>query len=295
MTAGMLGLIFQGAAEGTLLTAAAAGVVWIAAGSFIWSSFPETGNTGRLMLIAAGLFAAVFLSALGASFRECWPTAGNSTFLWWAVLVMAAVSASRGKNKACCPGGPLVWIIGLLLTGILIAAVRQYRSFSLNMQIKWKMPHRSLLLAILLFIPAAGLKSKKVSLPKTVLWGIPILTAVTPFLSAVLLPEKIREGRMMYFSRCLHLDGIAERFEALVSAGLTMSVFAAGSLVLCFAGEEIRKRRPSFTQKGIWLIAVFSAALNMYPEIEEYCSGIAAVIGAILTLYAAYKNNVKKW
>lgn len=201
--------------------------------------------TSVLLMIGVGLLGRCSKWAAGwvLLVQKCWSAVVVGTFLQWSsgywvslpfgtvaplmllVLVWWTVSV---QGKAPRIGCVLLWPIAILLGAVLLSGISEVRWEYLKPN--WKMTDLTLL--ALLLIPAKSAKGTS-WLPAA---GLSVSIVATGVLS-VGVADAAASG-IYELSRSLSLLGVAERFESLVAAAMTLGFYSASCYLLEEGNEE---------------------------------------------------------
>lgn len=216
-------------AEGTLCSAA----VWL-----VW----RFGGEGGRALRAIGMV--VVLGALMKDAAECW-RGDNYPAVPLILLILAAWSAWKGPSAAARTACVLFWAVLFIFIVVFASGIQA-------VELEWLMPDwkgTDWRTPILLLIPAAAVPL----LEKEGRWRprllLPALFAVgaSAITAGVLSPGLAQELEMPFYemSRSLDLFGVAKRFEAVISAAMTVGWFSLMSLTLTLVANAAKQRAKS--------------------------------------------------
>lgn len=177
------------------------------------------------------LLLSVILGVLCRYAVQSWPKGGHPV-VSIIILVMAVWSAWKGTAAAARVGCVLFWIVLLLYLVLLGAGVK-------DIQIRWLIPTKgdvNSIGGILLLTPAVAalhLNRSEVIKPRLLLIAVFCITA-SAITAGVLSPAvaKGTENAFYEMTRSLNLLGQARRFEAVLSAGMTLGWFSLINLYL---------------------------------------------------------------
>lgn len=236
----------------------------------------DFGNLLRWgQLIVLSMVAGIFSSEVSA----CWGEESMSMPL--VLLALAALSASntaQNAGRVCCCVGWVAAIIYALALGVGIKNIEWTRLTEMGYC------HEMIIVAFLL--PALGLllpadRAKGISIMGMVLFGAVISILCFGTLSA----DGVMEADLpiYQYSKSLTMLGIAERFEAVASAALTLGLFCTLSLILSAAEGMIKHGA---------VIAATIAAINI--QINNVFVSIMAVFAWIILPLIIKAKKVKK-
>lgn len=244
------------AAMAAPLARAAAGYTWPAVltvgGITLFLSWWLAKYTAELkpwLVILQGLWASVIVSELLWWIGDCWPGHNSAKAAPLILLALAAWPASGGEGRAARVGCTLVWPVGFLLGAVLLSALPEVKAE--NLLPFWGMRDASLIPVLLL--PVLYGKGKKGSGGKT--WiGLLALAVLAAVAAAGVLSPGVcgRAGFAFYeLSRSIQILGIAERFESVAAAGMTLGYFASASYLLSVPEGMENKGRMVWAYAGL--------------------------------------------
>ena len=207
----------------------------------------------------------------------CWPERESYHAVPLTLLALAAWLAGKGEEEASRAGSAILWLLALLFGAVLLSAGKEIRLE--NLQPVWRMENAHLITALL--IPAMGisLKEKGACGKGTVLVMGLLLSIVATGVMTVSAAEKA-DCAFYELSRSIRLLGVADRFESLVAAGMTLGYFVLLSYLLstCAQGaEQIKQGKGSW---GVWSNAALTALWFVWGF--RFSSTVLA-LGTILT------------
>ena len=256
LAAGMIPVLIQLLGGVSWRWALLAGMVAAAVTWIVWrfgaKEFP------RWLCVLQMLFAVFFLGELSTKAGACWP-AGNSTAVSLILIALAAWSAQKGLSAAARVGSVLFWFVIIMYLVVFGAGAK-------DIDPKWLKPDTGagnwLGLAVLL-LPCGV----PVLLRREARWGVRLVLPAVFALAAALItagvlsPELAAAADDPFYEmgRSLNLLGIAKRFEAVISAGMTVGWFALISLLLSLCGKMFELVCENKGKAGVWIGAVLSA------------------------------------
>ena len=168
------------------------------------------------------------------------------------VLLALAAWTVAVPGKARQIGCVLLWPLIFLLGAVLLPGVSEIQLSYLKPM--WRLP--SLILFPMLLLPNLGQAGKRDwKLPTAALGVCLVTTGVLSTAVSMSSPSGLYE-----LSRSLSLLGMAERFESLIAAAMTMGLYAAISYLL---------EPPEEKERGRWIYPGLSAALYLLGPIEN--------------------------
>lgn len=217
------------------------------------------GKPVAVLQITSLIFAASVASSRSAA---CWITAKPGWTIPVVLLVLAACSATQGTRAGARCGAVLYWFVAGIF--LLLAA------FCLpDVEPRWLLPDRTAPegeTVTILLIPMAALLLPREGKSKAWPWAAAILLlAVTvSLLTFGTLSPRVAsqtEGAFFQTARGISILGVAERFEALVAAAMTVSWFCLLSLFLTAAGHLAEHLHPAWGKPAVWLSAALAALI----------------------------------
>jgi len=182
----------------------------------------------------------------------CWPNHKNYYVVPLLILLLAAVSASKGREAAARAVGILFWVLAALLGTVLLSGIKEIKLE--NLMTQWKMQTAYLVLVML--IPVMGIGIGKTKQKKDIVIYGWTVAAVTSGVLSLGLIERMH-APFYEMSKSLSLLGVGQRFESLVAAAMTMGYFALTSYLLTISANAwdggVR------TKRSVWISAAFSA------------------------------------
>jgi hypothetical protein len=199
---------------------------------------------------------------LGTLLRECdesWPVGNSYPAVPLIVLTLAAWSAQKGLSAAARVGAVLFWFVLIMYLVVFGAGVKDVQLRWLEP--RWEAPNALGLLVFLVpsaaaFLLREGEKwSARLTLPAIFAVAAAIITAGV---MTATVTQRL-EDAFYEMSRSISLGGVARRFEALISAGMTVGWFALISLLLSVCGQMVQYLFTSWGRAGVWVSALAAA------------------------------------
>ena len=244
--------VMQAASGCSWLTAAALGVLCLGVCAGVEAlDVPEV----KWLSVARWVWLTVILSAALQWTLYCWPS--DSPVIPGTILLLAAWTAAGGEEQSLRAGNLMRFFLIGLLGAVLLSGVWDMRTQ--NLRPNWRMDNADLVTVLLL--PAAGVcLGGKGAGTKLFLLALTIgvSAVVTGGLSG---PFAAAQNSAIYeLSKSVRLLGVAERFESLAAAGMTLGyyVFACWCLNLC--GNWGKSVTGAQTAWPVWLTASASFA-----------------------------------
>lgn len=240
-----------------------------------WCCPSTTG--GKLVPVLQWIVIVTVLGTVCEASVSSWPRGGHKA-VGLILLALAAWSAWKGPSAAARVGCVLFWFVLLLYLVLLGAGLKQVR-------LQWLLPTRGdadALGCVLLLTPAAAaihLNKREKCSPRLTVIGLFALAA-SVVTAGVLSPELAVQYDLPFYEmiRSLTIRGNARRFEALLSAAMTVGWFALISLYLSLAGKWTEALFPGRGRGGV-IAAALAAAGILLCDLH--------IDGAILLLAAA--------
>lgn len=271
------------------------GVAGILCGLLVWIVWrwgaPEKG---RWLCLAESLYIIVLLGELAPCAAQCW-SGSSYPAVPLVLLALAAWSANKGASAAGRVGCVLFWFVLIMYLTVFGVAAKE-------VNVRWLMPPGggwSWKGTVLLLIPAAAnvLRKEGRWMPRLVLPALLCLIAAA--LTAGVLSAPVAAGTENAFyemSRSLNLLGIAERFEAVISAGATVGWFSLMSLLLSVAAQLAETLHAGWGRAGVAVTAAGAAAWMLcgLHISEPVLAGMAAVFWVALPILTQGIEKIKK-
>lgn len=250
---------------------------------------------GKIMsLLQLGLLLLVLGTAAMTSLQS-WPRGGHPAV---AILLLglAVWSAWKGSDAAARVGCVLFWFVLILYLVLLGAGIKDIRP-------QWLIPTKGDVNAfgcVLLLTPAGAaihLNKKEGFKPRLLLIGA-FCTVAAAVTVGVLSPQ-VASGKQNAFyemTRSLNLLGQARRFEAVLSAGMTVGWFCVFSLYLTLCAQLVEKIIPGKGQWGTLGAAATATALLLC---DLHIPGIlllvfCAIFWVLLPVLTQWIEQIKK-
>lgn len=280
--------VMQAASGCSWLTAAALGILCLGVCAGLEAmDVPET----KWLSAVQWIWMTVVLSAALEWALYCWPS--DSPAIPGTLLLLAAWTAAGGEEQSLRAGNLLRFFLIALLGAVLLSGVWDIQGE--NLRPNWRMDNADLVTVLLL--PAAGVclggkgaGSKLFLLVLTI--GVSVV--VTGVLSG---PFAAAQNSAMYeLSKSVRLLGVAERFESLAAAGMTLGyyVFACWSLTLC--GRWGKTVTGTETAGPVWLTAAasFAGFFLKWPKTGSFVPAGTVIMFVFAPLTATMIGKWKK-
>lgn len=226
------------------------GVVAVACtllGWLAWNYGKWEWRWGRLARY--GVLVALLGSLLGLS-EGSWPGSEHIA-VPLVLLVLAAWSAGKGARNCAAVGCVLGWFVLAGYIALILAGVKDAR-------LEWLRPEwmgKSWDAACVLLAPVVA---AAMSRPED-RWGGRLMVPYLVVVAAAVLTGAVMAGRGSFYEMCRSLEflGVAKRFEAVVSALMTVGWFGWVSFCLTMCGSVLKERRKA----GIYAAAVIAGVM----------------------------------
>lgn len=211
-----------------------------------WGAEPR----GKLFSVLQWLLVAAVLAVLCRQAPQSWPRGGHKA-VSLILLGLALWSAWKGPSASARVGCVLFWFILVLYLILLGAGIKEIEP-------PWLKPGReqvNSLGCILLLTPAAAaihLNKREMCKPRLLLIGV-FCTVAAAVTAGVLSPQVAanQENPFYEMTRSLNLLGQARRFEAVLSAGMTVGWFSLMALYLTLCGGWAEGIRHGWAKPGM--------------------------------------------
>lgn len=227
---------------------------------------------------------------------QIWPGGDQYPAVPLLILALAAWSAQKGPTASARVGCVLFWFVLIMYLAVLGIGISS---------VKWKWiapqsgPVRPLA-ALLLLIPAGAAAVKKERSgwkPRLLLPGLLLLSA--SMITFGVLSAKLAAGSENAFfdlSRSLEIAGTARRFEAVISAGMTVGWFSLLSLCLVLCAQSAGRIHERAARPAVYLAAAMSAGYMLLktPISETFLLILGAVFWVVLPLLTQGIEKLKK-
>jgi len=233
------------------------------------------------------LWACVIASEVLHWSADCWPSHPDGYGAPLILLLLAAWAASGGRERASRAGCALLWPLTLLLGAVLLSGIPEIEVK--NLKPSWQMPDAGLVTVFLLPLLLRPGKGKGRG---RLLTGLLLAALLTSAVTAGVLSPGVSRGMRAPFyelSRSLSLLGVAERFESLVAAALTIGYFCSLSLLLSQEAAEKGKLWP-------WIGAGISGLLFVFDlRMDSHLLALGTILmWVLLPALCRLKNNFTK-
>lgn len=258
--AGMTPVLIHLLCGGSWLWIGIAGAVSVALTLLVWSSGREPAKWQCPFLF---IYIVLLLGQLLFRTAESWPVGDNDPWVSLILLAIAAWSAQKGPSAAARVGAVLFWAVLILYLTVFGAGAKDVELSWLRPE--WQMPDE--LGLVLYLVPTASVclldgetkRGARILLPAVFTLAAALITV------GVMSPGIAAETPNAFYemTRSINLLGVARRFEALISAGMTVGWFALMSLLLTICGVLAQKIFPGRGRAAVWLAAGTAAAIKL--------------------------------
>lgn len=243
--------------SGTAWTTVA--ITAVACGSMVWLVQRWGAQPGRWLSAISFLYIIIVTGELLPSAAHIWPGGEQYPAVPLIILVLAAWSAQKGPSAAARVGSVLFWAVLLMYLVVFGAGVRSVRW-------EWLRPEQGEVCwtgVVLFLIPAAACALTRKKDRWSLRLALPgIFTVIASVITVgVMSPSLTSQTNNAFFemSRSLELFSVARRFEAVISAGMTVGWFASLSLLLSLCGRYVNALFGCRERGSIWIAALVSA------------------------------------
>lgn len=277
--------VMQAASGCSWLTAAGLGILCLGICAGVEAlGVPDT----KWLRAAQWVWMTVLLGTVMGWTLYCWPS--DSPVIPGILLLLAAWTAAGGEELMRAGNLLRFFLIGLL-GAVLLSGLFDIRAE--NLRPSWRLDNGDLITVLLL--PSAGicLGGKGMG---TKLFLLALAIGVSAVVTGVLSgPFAAKQASAVYaLSKNVRLLGVAERFESLAAAGMTLGyyVFACWCLSLCgkWGKTVINTDKPW----PVWLAAAaaFAGFFVKWPKPDRFLPGGTVLIFVFAPLIAAL---IEKW
>lgn len=259
----------------------------------------QPNNMPRWLCVLELVWLIVFMGSIAKNSAACWENANAFPAIPIILLAVAAFAAYRGATGCVRMGATLVWLVIPVLGTVFLAGTADINPDWIRTDVQ--IPDG--ILIGLLLIPCLHLflneDSRKSSKWLPVIIGA-IAVGGSVLLDAVLGPKDAIEASNGFYelSKSVNLFGVAERFEALIACGLTLSWFALFAIVLSAAYQLAEKIIPRAAKWCVWATAVLSALIMCILPNKADWMGVGSLIFwvflPVLTQGIGVKKNIEK-
>ena len=258
LAAALIPTVIQLTAGAPWLSVLLAGILSLLCVFLRWQFGTEPG--GKFISFLQWGLLIFILAAASRQSQQSWPDGGHPAVAML-LLLLAAWSAWKGPSASARVGSVLFWFVLVLYLILLGAGVK-------DVQIQWLKPIKGDaegFACVLMLTPAAAtihLYKREVIKPRLLL--ITVFSTVAAVVTAgVLSPEVAasKDNAFYEMTRSLNLLGQARRFEAVLSAGMTVGWFSLLNLYLTNCSYYAEKLRTGWGRWGILVSAATASAV----------------------------------
>lgn len=253
-----------------------------------WAVAKYVAEPDRWLKLLQCLWICLIISELLHWSTYCWPTHQS----YWAVpltlFVLGIWTVAGGQEKAARVGCVLFWPLMLLLGAVFLSGIPEVKVE--NLKPDWQMPDAHLI-TVMLFpvLCQPGERKEKGGL----LTGLMLFALITSVVTTGVLSPAVSshmKAPVYELSRSLSLLGIAERFESLIAAAMTLGYFSALTFLLSIP-KSLQKGK-----KALWGYGAVSGLLFLSNlRIDSRLLAIGSLlIFVALPVICHWKNNFKK-
>ena len=260
----------------TLLLGVAAGCIWLCV-----EAATVYGRRDWKPLAVLQIFFLMFAVSAAAGWSvACWPTARQEWTIPVVLLVLSACGAAGGCREGARCGAVLFWCLVLLFAVLVAFAVPEVQWDNLR---PVNGGDGGTAAAVLLLPAAAALLPRKKG-KSPWLWGLGIAligAGISLLTAGVISPAVAGETQGAFFEmiRGISILGVAERFESVVAAAMTLGWFCLLSLLLTGAGHLGETLHTGWGRPTVWLTALVAAVgLPWAKTVSPWISALGALI-----------------
>lgn len=220
------------------------------------------------------------LSQILGFLSETWPQAEAPKIISIGLLLAALWAAWSGAETCARAGSTLSWLVGLLTLVVFVAALKDMRAENLAPQ--FRAPNTEIFFILLMPCMAVLLPRRERGGKSTLTICVVLLALTLSVLTTGILPPRLdMSGKNSFYemSRTLTLSGAVQRFEALISAGLTISWFFLMCMFLSVSGTMVKNMALRWERTGVVLCAVGAVSLYLC---DLRISNALMVVGSVL-------------
>lgn len=254
-----------------LLSGVAAGAIWCLA----WSR--GQARLSKIMAIGQYVFLTVAAASAALASRDAWR--GGDLAIPIGLLLLSAWAGSHGMDG--CRYGPVIFLLSCILYGVVLAfALPDAEKAYMLPAFSWGQGEAIgllLLPGVLAFLPIG---EEKRPIPWAL--GIGLFGGAVAFVTGVCLSPQVAghtENAFFRMAQGVRILGVAERFEAVISAVMTMGWFCLLSLLFALTGKMTEAVFPGKGRLGTWLSAALAGGSMIW------AGKIPAVILAALAFF----------
>lgn len=233
-----------------LLSSVAAGTIWCLA----WSR--GQASLSKLMAIGQYCFLIVAAASAAHASQDAWRNGNLAIPI--GLLLLSAWAGSHGADG--CRYGPVVFLLSCALYGVvLLFALPDAETPYMLPSFSWGHGEAFgilLLPGILAFLPVG---QEKCPIPWAL--GIGLFGGIVAFVTGACLSPQVAGNTgsaFFHMAQSVRILGVAERFEAVISAVMTMGWFCLLSLLFALAGKMTETVFPGKGRLGVWLSAALA-------------------------------------
>lgn len=229
-----------------LLTA----TICLGAGLMLWKFAGDALPEGAVYNFIQWLWIAVVLGQMSHWVMACWKDYKSYEAIPLTLLVLATWAAGKGEKVSERVGSVLFWVLLIMFAAIGVSAVKDIQISNLKPELS--VPEGTLLVALLLPCINVFQKGKNGSAwNQGILWVYAVgISAITVGVLSSKVASRV-QSPIYELSRSLSLLGIAERFESLVAAAMTLGYFVLNVYLLRTAGTMAEVIKQGCYRKGV--------------------------------------------
>lgn len=201
---------------------------------------------------------------IAAQAGQCWPGKGSQVVTALVLIALGAVSACGSERKAGAVAATVFPLCGLIFAIVLACGIVNIRWE--RVEVSAAPPDGMQIFVFLLPIAAMAVRRKQApSAGVPAMIGLLAVIISIVVMGAVSLPVMLTRNNSFYeFSKSLDIFGTVRRFESVVAVAVTMSLFAAVSLLLSGVGSVAETICRGSAQWAVLLGALSSAGIVIF-------------------------------
>ena len=277
------------------ITQTASGCSWVAAAMvallclFVNYGMERIGtreDPGRWLGAIQWLWMLLVISEFMHWAQYSWPADGTEAAVPLVLLLLAAYTVTKGTMTASRAGSAMRWPLAALFGAVLLSGIKEVELSNLRPQ--WQMQTASMITAML--VPAMGMRyGTWKGKGRSFLYAVTVSVISTGVLSA----QYVSGAKAPFYElgRSVSFLGVGQRFESLVSAGMTLGYYV---LLTYLIGISAKAWEPGGKRaRSIWISTVFAGAV--FISGMRMNSRLLAVGNlAVWVIFPLVKNIVKK-
>ena len=209
-----------------------------------------------------------------------WPTGRGYPIVPLTLIVLATVSAYWGADRASKGMGVLFWLTIILYSVLLCFGLKNIQLQNLRPRLETPYPIAwfvLLLPCVIQFIPQSH--KKKGQYGYSLLGAVAVAFAVWTEGNLSLQSAKGSAWPFYEAGESVHLLGVANRLEALISVGATVGYYGLYSLLVSAGGHLAERCKPGWGNKGTIILGALGAAGVLFQiQISHFVLAVSAFV-----------------